>query len=360
MKRLKFQALVPRQSKGTQVACFLATVDEISAIARIDRLAIDQDGVANGFQRTQIASHIREIGDYLVRDDALLANPIVLGFVENASITKNRAGVREFAVDARQGPPGVIVDGQQRFTALTEVNRPDFQVPVSAFICRSQEELHRQFILINNTRPLPKALVYELLPGVRNLPKRLDSRGDASAIALELNRQKGSALKGMIQSQTNPRGVIKGTIVMKLAMNSLSDGALRMFRGDNKALETRGVELISEFFHAVRHVFHDAWENHSPRTSRLLHGTGISAMGFVMEYIHAATGAVRREQFIGPLSGLRRDTAWTDGEWVFGTERRRWNGLQNVSTDRKILAFHLVRSVQAALHPKERGHHVRG
>jgi hypothetical protein len=42
-------------------------------------------------------------------------------------------------------------------------------------------------------------------------------------------------------------------------------------------------------------------------------------------------------------------TAWTEGEWVLGTERRRWNGLQNVSPDWKILSFYLVRELQKAL-----------
>ena len=61
-------------------------------------------------------------------------------------------------------------------------------------------------------------------------------------------------------------------------MNSLSDGALRLYGGDSKLLHTKGVDLISEFFHAVKHVFHDAWNDHTPKTSRLVHGVGIISM----------------------------------------------------------------------------------
>lgn len=349
MSRLTFPALVPKQAKSAQVAFFVSNADQIARIAKIDRLSRTADGVPSGFQRPQIAGHIREIGDYLQREDAILANPIVLGFVKGAAIKRVGAG-HELVVDIGKGQaPGLIVDGQQRFSALMEIRRPEFEVPVSAFICESEEELHRQFILINNTKPLSKGLIYELLPNVSGLPHRYESRSEAAGLVEALNYRRGSSLRGLIHGQTNPYGVISDTVVQKLLMNSLSDGALRLYRDDARLLNTRGVDLISEFFHAVKHVFHDAWVDHTPKTSRLVHGVGLIAMGFVMEYIHASIGATRREQFIAPLTALRPATAWTDGEWVLGNERRRWNGLQYVSADWKLLSFHLVREVQHAL-----------
>ena len=344
--RLKFTALVPTQSRNAKVAFFVSTVADIARIAKIDRLSRDQQGKASGFQRPQIAGHIREIGDYLQRKDAILANPIVLGFVGGASIKESKTGSQELSIDVSKGPPGLIVDGQQRFSALMEVGRADFQVPVSAFICETEEELRRQFILINNTKPLPKGLIYELLPNVTGLPYRYSSRTEAARLVELLNYKNGSSLRGMILSQTNPHGIIRDTILQRLLMSSLSDGALRLYRETPKLLETKGVALISEYFHAVRHVFHDSWLGHNAVSSRLLHGAGITAMGFVMEYLHSAIGATQREHFIGPLTTLRPATAWTEGEWVLGSERRRWNGLQNVSSDWKLLSFYLVRKVQ--------------
>lgn len=347
--KLKFPSLTPAQSTSAKVAFFVATVQEVARIAKIDRLSRADDGTPSGFQRPQIAGHIREIGDYLARPDAILANPIVLGFVDGAAVKKSRSGQTELVVDIRHGAPGWIVDGQQRFSALTEIGRSDFQVPVSAFICASEEELRRQFILINNTRPLPKGLIYELLPNVDGLPGRYASRTEAARLVELLNYTPSSSLKGMIHGQTNPHGIIKDTILQRLLMNSLSDGALRLFREDSSRLETDGVDLISEYFHAVRHVFHDAWHEQTAKTSRLVHGVGITAMGFVMEYIHSSTGATRREHFVQPLAALRSSTAWTEGEWEFGTERRRWNNLQNVSSDSKLLSFFLVQKVREAM-----------
>lgn len=348
MTSLTFPALVPKQAKSSKVAFFVTTADQIARIARIDRLSRTAEGVPSGFQRPQIAGHIREIGDYLQREDAILANPIVLGFVKGAVIKRAGTG-HELAVDIDKGAPGLVVDGQQRFSALMEIRRPAFEVPVSVFICESEEELRRQFILINNTKPLSKGLIYELLPNVSGLPHRYESRSEAATLVEALNYRRGSSLRGLIHGQTNPHGVIRDTVVQKILMNSLSDGALRLYRDDTRLLNTRGVELVSEFFHAVKHVFDDAWTDHTPKSSRLIHGVGLTAMGFVMEYIHASTGATRREQFIAPLTALRPATAWTEGEWELGAERRRWNSLQYVSADWKLLSFYLVRQVQQAL-----------
>src|SRR5436190_19439770 len=101
--RLKFPALVPHQARNAKVAFFVSTVGEIARIAKIDRLARTVDGRPSGFQRPQIAGHIREIGDYLARSDAILANPIVLGFVGGAWIKVSKGGVHELTIDLANG-----------------------------------------------------------------------------------------------------------------------------------------------------------------------------------------------------------------------------------------------------------------
>lgn len=350
MKRLSFPSILPVQSKHAQVACFSATASQIAMIARIDRAGRNEDGVLSGFQRPQIASHIREIGEYLERPDAMLANPIILGFVSNAKITKSGNGTGVLSIDTSKGVPGWVVDGQQRFSALVESSRSDFQVPVSAFICKSEEELRRQFILINSTKPLSKGLIYEILTDVKDgMPRRHASRREAAQVTEVLNFRRGSPLYGMIKMGTSPGGMIQDTAMHRVINTSLSDGALRLYRGDEALLKSRGADLISEFFHAVKHVYVDAWKDHVPSTSRLLHGAGITALGYVMEYIHAATGATTRDEFVGPLVAIKPACAWTEGEWVFGNERRRWNSLQNLSVDYKLLSFHLVGEVKKAL-----------
>ena len=151
---LRFDAVMPRQSDRMPVFTFAARAEDVARFARIERAGRDEAGVLRGFQRPQIASHIREIHDYLAKPAAILPNPIVVAFT-GAVTLEPAAGsnVARLAIDIGAGPPGWIVDGQQRFTALCDLRGREFEVLVSGFLCDDLEELQRQFILINNTRP---------------------------------------------------------------------------------------------------------------------------------------------------------------------------------------------------------------
>lgn len=349
---LHFDALAPVQSPKLTVFTFVAKAADIAQIARIERAGRDDGGVLQGFQRPQIAGHIREIRDYLEKPNSILPNAIVIAFMGGARLKRAaNAGDRrrELLVDTSNGPPGWIVDGQQRFTALSELRGRNFEVLVSGFLCETEEELQKQFILVNNTRPLPKALVYELLPKVGDLPPRMSNRSQAALVTEALNYRKGSSLMGLIKQQTNPKGSIRDTVLQRVIMNSLSDGALRLYAGEDQMLLHHGVTMMSEYYHAVQHVFADDWTGKSPKTSRLVHGTGIIALGYVMDFLNSTTGAVSRDEFARGLRLLKGKTAWSDGEWEFGSERRRWNGLQNVPADVRQLTLYLVQVLKRGL-----------
>lgn len=350
---LSYDVIVPRQCERMPVFTFAARASDVARFARVERAGRDDVGALHGFQRPQIAKHIREIRDYLEKPTSILPNPIVVAFTGGVSLAtvdqsagENCSRVGRLRIDVSGAPAGWIVDGQQRFTALSELHGRDFEVLVSGFICESVEELQKQFILINNTRPLPKALVYELLPQVGDLPLRLSNRSQAALMTEALNYQPGSALRGLVRQQTNPKGIIRDTVLQKVIMNSLTDGALRLFADDNRLLLDQGAHLLSEFFHAVKYEFSGDWDGKTPKTSRLVHGTGIVAMGYVMEALHVMTGADDRESFARGLRHLRGRTAWSSGEWAFADERRRWNGLQNVPSDVRQLSLYLVQELK--------------
>src|SRR5262249_58887645 len=128
--------------------------------------------------------------------------------------------------DVGDGPPGLIVDGQQRLSALAPLTDKSFQVFVSGIVCQNEEELRRQFILINNTRPLPKELIYELLPGIANLPERMSSRSMASALTQQLNFDHSSSLYRQIRLHTNPEGKIASTAIQRAIMACRAHGSL--------------------------------------------------------------------------------------------------------------------------------------
>lgn len=347
MSVFTYKALLPKQSGQLTVFSFCARASDILKFAQIDRIGRQQDGALTGFQRPQVASHIDEIRAYLSKDEAVLPNSVVVAFTTGVEIIPSDiGGIATVAIDVEAENKGFIVDGQQRLTALEGLPDKDFEVFVSAILCSNEEELRKQFILINNTRPLPKTLIYELLPSVSGLPHRLSSRSKAAALVERLNYDKDSSLLGQINQHTNPSGVIKDTVMQKVIMNSLNAGALReISRSDNHEVEQ--FELLSSFFSAVQKVFKDEWENMTPRTSRLVHGVGIMGMSFVFEYIYSLNNSGDEETFTQTLKLLKSHCAWTEGYWDFGEDNKRpWNGLQFIPRDYLELSQYLIRQIK--------------
>ncbi|MFW7270007.1 DGQHR domain-containing protein DpdB [Gluconacetobacter sp. Hr-1-5] len=349
---ISFLAVQAKQSSEHTVLTFAARAADVLRFASIDRIGRDAQGELSGFQRPQVAAHIREIRDYLEKPDAVLPNPIVVAFTDRTSVDNLKNGAVRLTIDMSHGVPGLVVDGQQRLTALSEIDR-DFQVFVSALICRNEAELRRQFVLINNTKPLPKSLIYELLPSVDDLPPRLSRRSVAADLTARLNFER-TALQGYIKQHTQPDGIIADTVVQKIIMESLTNGVMRELI-DTPRGRDRCVRLVSNFFEAVKKVFPEAWHGQKPATSRLVHGAGIQAMGDVMEVLAARTDAKSVEDFREGLECLRGRTAWTGGAWEIGGEVRRWNSLQNVNRDVALLKHYLVSIVKADLRQRARG-----
>jgi hypothetical protein len=61
------------------------------------------------------------------------------------------------------------------------------------------------------------------------------------------------------------------------------------------------------------------------------------------------SGAEQRDAFARGLRHFKGRTAWTSGEWSFGDERRRWNGLQNVPANIRWLSMYLVQELRRSL-----------
>ena len=353
MSIITFTAVRAPQSKGHLVACFAASGDEISKIATIERITRNEQGRLSGFQRPQIATHIQEIKEYLNREDAVLPNPIVIAFTENVTIEEFSEEIVRIKINTKNGPPGLVVDGQQRLSALNLLgNKKGFKIFVSALVCKNDAELRQQFVLINNTRPLPKSLIYELLPSVEGLPHRFSSRSLAADLTSRLNYDEKSSLKGMIKQHTNPSGIISDTAIQKVIINSLNDGILREFAADPDGQE-KSFRIISEYYKACQIVFKESWANHKPKTSRLVHGAGIIAMGYIMEMLAVNQGLRTWEEFQRGLAPMVGKTAWTNGIWEFASDDiRPWNSIQNTPNDIMILSHYLLRIMREAMRGK--------
>lgn len=339
----EFTAVSANQARATRVFTFAAKVQDILEICEISRAGRSGSGELFGFQRPQIAAHIQEIRDYIGREDAVLPNAIVVGFFQrDVAIKPLGDNTFRLSVSIARGKPGFIVDGQQRITAISHSDRKDFEVFVSCVLCRDEEELRRQFILINNTRPLPKALIYELLPQVSELPKRLNARAFAAELTERLNYSPESSLHGLIYMHTNPTGVIKDTAIQKVIMYSADAGAIRDYPKASGRKDF-SFELISNFYGAVSDVFPSEWKGHTPRTSRLVHGAGVVSMGFVMEALYSRTGNSERRVFVRKLKPIVPKTAWASGQWKFQDGSVvKWDEIENTHRQIQRLALHLV------------------
>jgi len=342
MTKLEFSCLAAKQAKGSTVLSFVANAEQISQIARISRVRRDENRELHGFQRSQIGNHINEIQDYLESDEAVLPNAIILAFTDGATFSPNKDGrTGTLSVDLREQQVGLIVDGQQRFSALRLLDGKDFEVFVSAIICRNEDELQKQFILINNTKPLPKELIYELLPTVDGLPPRLTARSFASSMTQDLNFKSGGVFEGLIKIHTNPDGIFTATALHKVIMNSKSNGALRdIYRTKH---DQGCLELVNDFYSAVRVVFEDDWYKkddagrviglQTPRSSRLIHSAGITALGHIMDAAFALRGAESVGQFVDVLNIIKPYCAWSSGSWNFQPNPKQWSEVQNTTRD---------------------------
>jgi hypothetical protein len=211
---------------------------------------------------------------------------------------------------------------------------------------------------VNSTKPLPKGLIYELLPSTEGrLPVALQVRKFPALLLERLNLDKDSPLRGLIRTPTTPQGQIKDNSVLRMLENSLSDGALyylrnpRTGRGNASAM----LRIVKTYWSAVEEVFPDAWAL-PPRRSRLMHGVGIVAMGFLMDAIleEYEDGEVTLEQFVDEVASVADFCAWTRGSWKLRGSVRKWNELQNTPRDIQLLTVSLLDTYYSQLEQRRR------
>jgi DGQHR domain-containing protein len=359
---LAVPAIEVNQGSGQRLYTFAVDGKKVPSFATVSRIR-RPTGVLEGYQRPEVLSHIAEIRRYLESDAPMVPNAIVIAFDSRVRFVSDlpTEGNESFArpgtlvipisrVASDEDKPGFIVDGQQRLAAIRDARIQSFPICVTAFITNDLGRQTEQFILVNSTKPLPKGLIYELLPATAAaLPLLLQRRRFPAYLLDRLNRDSESPMREKIQTPTNPAGIIKDNSVLRMLENSLTDGALYRYRsGDEpeaKADTETMLSMLKAFWAAVASIFEEAW-GLPPRRSRLVHGAGIVSMGFVMDAIaerNRDTGTVNVDMFAEDLRPLRDACRWTDGYWNFGPgQQRKWNEIQNTSKDIQLLSNYLM------------------
>lgn len=397
---LELPAIAIRQGADRELYAFGVEGKRLHDFAQISRLGRDNNEHVAGYQRPEVLSHIAEIRNYLESEAPMLPNAIVVAFdsrVEFRPLRGKRIGdgpwhghlIVPVNVETK---PGWIVDGQQRAAAIRDARLDAFPIFVTGFITDNVAEQREQFILVNSTKPLPKGLIYELLPATNvQLATHLQRRRFPAFLLERLNYDSRSPLHLAVQTPTNPfvdfsarnqrgirvrttgqhrtqpedgtlqesirkdsaseakkiRGFIKDNSILKMLENSLHDGALYRCRlqADGEMDTERMLELLFNFWSAVELVFKEAW-GQPPTRSRLTHGVGIVSMGHLMDAIadrYRSRGIPTIEQFAADLEPLKSLCSWTDGYWSFGAgNQRKWNEVQNTTRDIQMVANYLL------------------
>jgi DGQHR domain-containing protein len=361
---LSRRALRVDQTAAYPLYLFTLTASEILRVADISRVNRDEAGKLIGYQRPEVRGHIKEIVDYLNGSDAVFPNPIILALSSSVRFTSSRgpktsdglavSGSVEIPFPLPDRPkPGWIVDGQQRALALSRAANKNFPVLITAFITDSVDVQRDQFIRVNNTRSLPRGLVTELLPAVDTpLPARLSIKQMPSKLCDLLNQDDTSPFYRLIRrassdAQASRTAVITDTSIIKMLEESLSSsGCLFIYRNMSSGeTDTEGLwTALTVYWSAVRDVFPDAWGK-PPTKSRLMHGTGIRAMGRLMDRILTAVDPRRPDAPTTVRTELARVAPychWTSGDW--GELGMRWSDIQNVPRHIQELSNFLVRT----------------
>jgi DGQHR domain-containing protein len=387
---INLPAIEITQGVNRKIYAFAVDGKKLHSFAQISRLGRGKDENISGYQRPEVISHIAEIRNYIESKSPLLPNAIVIAFDSSVKFEPLDTGTPDgmprhgnlvvpINGDENSLKAGWIVDGQQRSAAIRDARVETFSVIATGFIADSVSEQREQFILVNSTKPLPKGLIYELLPATETqLSSHFEKRRFPAYLLERLNYDPRSPLHLAIQTPTNPyidssaknrrgvfersassgkfsqelhkdevRGFIKDNSILKMIENSLNDGALYRCRLQaSESTETEAMlEVLFRFWGAVIELFDHAWKKH-PSKSRLTHGVGVVSMGHLMDAIvdrHRAIGIPTREQFISDLRPLVQYCSWTDGYWNFSSvNQRRWNEVQNTSKDIQLVANYLL------------------
>lgn len=358
---LRLPCLELRHGSKRVMYSFAVDGKQLPLFSAVSRIRRDDQASVLGYQRPEVLSHIGEIRSYIESKDAMIPNAIVIAFDDRVrfvplEISDDSIGVGfghlvipigELTTGSSK--PGLIVDGQQRVAAIREARVESFPIWVTAFKAENEADQREQFILVNSTKPLPKGLIYELLPETSTrLPAMLQKRRFPAHLLDRLNHDDDSPLRGIIRTPTNGDGIIKDNSIIKMIENSLSDGALYRYsqpvpkeRSNRDAM----LDILKSYWQAVAQVFPEAW-GLTPKKSRLMHGVGIVSMGLVMDAVAdrlREDGVPTSEQFKADLISLRPVCRWTNGYWELGPgQQRKWNEIQNTSRDIQMLSNYLL------------------
>jgi DGQHR domain-containing protein len=337
------------QGDGREVYCFGVDGKIVNQFACVSRIGRSDNGELIGYQRPEVIKHIHAIRSYINSKGSFIPNAVVISFMKGIRFNKfddenPDIGQLHIKISADGTKPGFIVDGQQRLAAVRDCERLSYPMFATAFVAKHEDEQRSQFVLVNNSKPLPKGLIYELLPSIHEqLPKTLSAKRVPAAITIALNRTQ--PFVDLIRMPTNSIGIIADTSIQRMVANSLANGLLRQTQNLQGADIKEAVNLLHSYWSIVADVFSDAW-GQPPVSSRLMHGVGIVAMGNLMDYLSVKKP---RGGWKKILDSIRPACSWTKGSWKLSYGSVAWNALENTPRQTAELSRFITRTADRFL-----------
>lgn len=359
------RSLKIKQNENHHLYMFTLPAYQVLEIAEISRVTRDHNDKLIGYQRPKVKKHVKEIIEYLDSGNVIFPNSLILSLSSTVRFRESRgpkignegtvSGTIEIPVPSKnQIKPAWIVDGQQRALALQHIKNKDLPIPINAFISDDVETQRDQFLRVNNTKPLPRGLITELLPQVSTiLPARLATRQAPSALCDILNTDTSSPFKNLIRRTSTPPekkkiAVITDTAIIKMIEESLTNPNGCLFPYRNIATgetDFNGVQkVLISFWSIIKEVFPDAW-GLPPQKSRLTHSVGLRAMGCLMDRSMSGVDSTNKEQMKqvkADIQSISGKCSWTSGEWS-ELGNLKWNELQNIPLHLRLLTNYLIR-----------------
>lgn len=362
---LERRALRIEQDGPAPLYLFSLAASDVADVADVARIGRDDAGRLIGYQRGEKRRHVEQILEYLNSQAPLFPNALIMALPTATRWKSSRGpgvsdgqattGTLEIPVVREEGAPrpALIVDGQQRWHALTRTTNTGLAVPVAGFVTDSVELQRDQFLRVNTVQPLPIGLVTELLPAVPTAPSpRLSARQLPAALVDMLNQDQDSPFRGLIKrtsqdSAARKAAVVSDTVLVTSIEESLNQTSGCLFPYRNIAKGTTDTDAVRSvlitYWTAVSKVFPEAW-GLPPTKSRLMHGAGIRSMGRLMDRIMTvvdvnapdADSRVAKE-----LACVAPYCHWTSGRW--DECRLEWDDVQNVPKHISVLSNFLVR-----------------
>ncbi len=357
-----------RQDQKHPLYVFSLTAEELLQIAGISRIGRDDADRLIGYQRPEVRRHIQDIVEYLDSGNVLFPNPVILALDSSVEFRRSRhfprnngtaTGRLSIPLPPNGEKPAWVVDGQQRMIAISKSRHLHFEVPVNAFVAEDVDLQRDQFLRINNSRPLPRGLITELLPQISGpLPAKMAARRIPSHICDVLNQNNASPFYQLIRRTSTPRGqrraaVISDTVMVQMISKSLNSPSGCLFHYRNIASGEADLDGIYTtlfvYWKAVKKTFRSAW-GLPPSQSRLMHGAGIRSMGRLMDRIMSCVDARNRRAtqiVLQELGKVAPVCHWTQGRWA-EPEGPLWNQVQNLTQDINFISNLLIRTYMDA------------